>query len=124
LILRLEVACRFCIAGLIGIRQGVIARTGPGRKADPVKIFGPAIFLAWSISLIAQSWGVQPLTPASLNEALAVTSVSDISIAPYAMALKARGRGDPQLVAKVKDAPFFITLTTPFTRAATAGLEA
>jgi hypothetical protein len=69
--------------------------------------------------------GAQPLTATTLAAAQAVQTLDAVnSSSPFTIAMMARGVSDPKVTEKVKDAPFFVNISTPFTRAAWIALEA
>jgi hypothetical protein len=67
--------------------------------------------------------GVQPLTPTMGNAAAAITGYEIVS-SPFTIALKTRALQDSSVLERMKDAPFFVNISTPFTRVAVIAVEA
>ncbi len=68
--------------------------------------------------------GAQPLTATTFAAAQAAQPTDVPNMSPFTLALLDRALTDPTVLPKLKDAPFFVNITTPFSRAAMIAIEA
>jgi hypothetical protein len=115
---RATLALSAIIAGLILAARAAQAQT-PG-----CAVWSKAENRCLQQAPAARGRGAQPLTAATLAAAQAVQTGDDIVSSPLLIAMMARGVSDPSVREKTKDAPFFVNISTPFTRAAWITIEA